>query len=145
MLDILFKFPILMLDGNMEQKKSKKADLYGDDTVDDLDIIEGEAEVPYIDFLSIQDRWIPNPESWEKARNGQFEACFVTFSGSGSFIVPWTKDKFKKELRKFVDKVTSKNTKYEAIDISGDDIKELFTKKRADKKSSEKDNKEEKE
>lgn len=130
MLDILFKFPILMLDGKIEERKSRKSELYGTEEDSELDIIEGEAEVPYIDFLSIQDRWIPNPQSWEKARKGHFEACFVTFSGSGSFIVPWTKEKFKKELRKFIEKITPKGTTIKAIDLSNDDIKELFKKKK---------------
>lgn len=99
MLDNLFKFPILMVDAADAEKNKNLRPSYEDD---ELDIIIGEAEMPYQDFVSILDRWMPNRESLERAREGDFDACYVTFQGSGSFLVPWKKERFKKEFVKFV-------------------------------------------
>ena len=63
----------------------------------------GEAECPYYDFLSISDRWLPTKESFQNALEGNFDACYVLFNSSGSFIVPWNKEIFKTELKKFMD------------------------------------------
>ena len=102
MIDKLFKFPIIMIDGNKEDEKDQMDALLNkaDDT-EDPEIIYGEAECPYYDFLSVSDRWLPSDESYNRALNGKFDACFVLFDRCGSFIVPWPKERFKKEFSKF--------------------------------------------
>lgn len=100
-LEILFEFPILMVDGTLEEKKN----VLGLKDGSELDIVYGYAECPFHDFVSVSDRWIPTQESFEKAQDGRFDACFVIFSHSGSFVVPWTRQKFKKEYIKFVNSI----------------------------------------
>ena len=102
MLDSLFKFPIVNVDGLNEEKKAiqaEKMNLYEQE----VDMVIGEAECPYYDFLSISDRWLPTKESFQNALEGNFDACYVLFNSSGSFIVPWNKEIFKTELKKFMD------------------------------------------
>lgn len=102
----LFRFPIIMIDGNIEERKQKDIDALGISLGDpELDIIYGEAECPYYDFLSISDRWLPTDESFENAKNGKFDACNVIFLNSGAFIVPMSKEEFKKSLEKFIDRL----------------------------------------
>lgn len=108
LLDTLFTFPIIMVDGDNEEKKhrsKKRLEELGLDEEDDeqVDIIIGEADCPYFDFLSVTDRWLPTSESVNRAIEGKFEACFVMFSQSGNYVVPWNKEKFKEELRKFIE------------------------------------------
>lgn len=98
-LQCLFKFPIVMVDGDNEDRKTALA-LPGDREVD---IIIGEAECPYSDFISITDRWLPTIDSFNKALDGEFEACFVCFGTSGNFVVPWNKAEFKRKLSKFIE------------------------------------------
>lgn len=86
-----------MVDGDNEDRKQSLA-LPGENEVD---IIIGEADCPYYDFISVSDRWLPTEESFRKALDGEFEACYVVFSISGSYVVPWNKKKFKRELAKF--------------------------------------------
>ncbi len=57
-LETLFKFPILMVDGTMEERKNM-LNLPSDDG--ELDLVQGFAECPYYDFVSIADRWLPTP------------------------------------------------------------------------------------
>lgn len=108
MLDKLFKFPIIMIDGNKEDEQPRFTDpdlqkLTGEN---DLELVFGEAECPYDDFLCIADRWLPNDNSYNMALNDRkFDACQVSFDKSGTYIVPWSKERFKKELKKFVDGV----------------------------------------
>lgn len=104
MIEKLFVFPIAMIDGDNEDKKIRKAEDMALDTENEVDVIIGEAECPYYDFLSVSDRWLPTPESFQAALQGKFDACFVSFSQSGNYVVPWSKTKFKKELKKFIDK-----------------------------------------
>jgi len=106
MLDELFSFPIIMIDGDNEERKSKDRSKYGDilngEESMEYDIIYGEAEYPYWDFVGIEDRWIPHTESLNKAIDqGEFEACMVRFLHVGQLLVPWSKEKFKKEIKKF--------------------------------------------
>jgi len=104
-LDHLFSFPIVMIDGDNEEKKSEdsmKLGLSIDD--EDVDIIIGQSECPYYDFISVTDRWLPTEESFQNALNRKFDACGVLFANSGTFICPWPREKFKKELKKFIDK-----------------------------------------
>jgi len=104
MLDKLFKFPIVMVDGNKEEEKEKFRKLINkDDEPDEVDIIIGEAEQPYFDLIGITDRWMPDDESFEKAKRSKFNACTVTFMHTGSFVVPMNKEKFKKKFQEFVD------------------------------------------
>lgn len=113
MLETLFKFPIIMIDGENEERKEKLA---MDDS--EVDMIEGIAELPYYDFLGLSDAWIPNEESFRNALdNKSFNACRVHFSQSGSYTVPWTRAKFKKEFQKFLDQYEPKKEKMVTFEL----------------------------
>lgn len=106
MLEELFTFPIVMIDGDNEEKKKEDKEKFGrlpnqEEEEEDYDMIYGEAEYPYWDFIGIEDRWLPSVESLDKALKGQFEACIVRFLHAGQLLVPWSKKKFKTELTKF--------------------------------------------
>lgn len=111
MLDELFPFPMVMIDGDNEERKIKNKEqdeLLGlkkneEEDEEDYDIVFGEAEYPYWDFIGIEDRWLPSKESLEQALQGKFDACIVRFLHAGQILVPWSKSKFKKELRKFAE------------------------------------------
>lgn len=104
MLDDLFSFPIIMVDGDNEEKKQEQNSKLGlDQELGEVDIIEGEAECPFHDFVSVSDRWKPTDKSFDLALGGKFDACYVIFAQSGTYLVPWTKKKFKTELKKFID------------------------------------------
>ncbi len=104
MLEELFTFPIIMIDGDNEERKEKKQNLLGQDEEEEgFDIVYGEAMYPYWDFIGIEDRWIPNTESLTKAMDGKFEASTVRFLHAGQLLVPWTKKKFIAEFRKFAE------------------------------------------
>lgn len=105
MLDKLFKFPIVMVDGNKEEEKEQRRKNLSLDEPSDADMIIGEAECPYYDFVSVTDRWLPTEDSYENATHGKFDACSVYFAQSGTFVVPWNKEKFKKQMKAFVDKL----------------------------------------
>lgn len=111
MLENLFKFPIIMVDGNKEEEKEREMQrLALDSGPREMDIIVGEAECPYTDFVSVSDRWLPsNEESFQNALKGKFDACSVYFFQSGTFLVPWTKSKFKEKLKKFIDSLPEKD------------------------------------
>lgn len=119
MMNELFTFPIFMVDGDNEEKKLERKmrneDLLGDVETEDeeLDIIYGEAEYPYWDFIGIEDRWLPTDDSFKKALDGKFEACMVRFLHVGALLVPWTKRKFKAELAKFSEEYEKANPKPE--------------------------------
>lgn len=98
-LDRLFAFPVIMFDAENEEHK-RKLGLPGDE---EIDMIEGEVEYPYHDFNGIGERWLPTEESLQRAKKGKFDACSVTFINVGTLLVPWTKDKFKRELKKFIE------------------------------------------
>lgn len=104
MLDELFVFPIVMIDGDNEERKMKnKPDLGipSEEEEEEYDMVFGEAEYPYWDFIGVEDRWLPSTESFGKAINGKFEACIVRFLHAGQLLVPWSKKKFKSELARF--------------------------------------------
>lgn len=105
MIDELFKFPIIMIDGDNEEKKIRnKPDLgLPMDMEEDYDVIYAEAEYPYWDFIGVEDRWLPTDESLNNALNSVFEACAVRFVNVGQLLVPWRKEKFKSEIKKFSD------------------------------------------
>lgn len=112
MLDQLFKFPIVMIDGDNEERKIKEKLRFGDipntegEEQGDYDMVFGEAEYPYWDLIGIEDRWLPSRESFIKAMNGQFEGCIVRFVNAGQLLVPWTRKKFKAALLKFAEEYT---------------------------------------
>lgn len=107
-LDELITFPIVMIDGDNEEKKQERSESLALGEPSDYDIIYAEAECPYWDFLCVNDRWLPSSESFEKARGGEFEACSVSFGQCGTFCVPMSKDKWKKKLRAFIAKLPEK-------------------------------------
>lgn len=108
MLEQLFKFPIVMVDGDNEERKIREKDRFGALPTDpqeqgDYDMVFGEAEYPYWDLIGVEDRWLPSRESFSKAMNGQFEGCIVRFVNVGQLLCPWTKKKFKAALLKFAE------------------------------------------
>jgi hypothetical protein len=97
-LDELFKFPIIMTDRDNEEKKGTLYNNGGS-----ADMVIGEAEYPYFGLVGLSDRWKLDEESFTRAlEDGKFNACYATFNNVGTFLVPWTKEKFKTEYRKFV-------------------------------------------
>jgi len=106
MMNELFNFPIVMIDGDNEERKSAEDRLLGrvsNDEPTEYDMIFGEAEYPYFDFVGIEDRWLPSKESVEKAIDGKFDACIVRFASVGQLLVPWSRKKFKAEIAKFAE------------------------------------------
>lgn len=107
MLNALFTFPVVMIDGDNEERKMEQQirdkELLGGTNNEGYDMAFGEAEYPYWDFIGIEDRWLPTPESFNKALEGKFEACLVRFIHAGQILVPWTRKKFKAELTKFAE------------------------------------------
>src|SRR5688572_24942847 len=102
-LDVLFKFPIVQVDRDLEQEKVNKAQKAALD-MPELELVFGEAEYPYYDFIGISDRWLPTKDSFERALDKDFDACLVTFQHIGNQLVPWSKAKFKKEYSEFCKK-----------------------------------------
>lgn len=106
MLEQLFKFPVVTIDGDNEDRKEAKRNrlnLPKDEESLEYDIIFGEAEYPYWDFIGVEDRWLPTEESLAKALDGRFNTCIVRFANVGQLLVPWSKKKFKAELIKFAE------------------------------------------
>lgn len=105
MLNELFEFPIVMIDGKAEQEKAKHNRIMGKGDDDgystDYDMIFGKVEYPYYDFIGIEDRWLPNKKSLARAIDGEFDACAVRFVNVGELMVPWPRKKFKEKLLKF--------------------------------------------
>lgn len=100
----LFKFPIILIDGSVEDRKIKDSEMLGLTLEnEDPDIIYAEAECPYYDFLSVSDRWLPTDSSFENAKKGIFDACNVLFLNSGAFIVPMSKEEFRESLENFME------------------------------------------
>jgi hypothetical protein len=137
MLERLFKFPVILVDVENEEKKEKeKALLALDSEEKEYDMIYGEAEYPCFDFVGIEDRWIPGRESMEKAMEGKFNASIVKFLNVVPLLVPWNKEKFKKKLKEFIDnlRAEAEKKKEEAaitpgmriIQITPEQLQELF-------------------
>lgn len=106
MIEDLFPFPVILIDGRNEESKQTEADRLGiaKEEDDDLDIVYGEAEYPYFDFVGIEDRWLPDKDSFDKALKGKFNGCLVKFANVGMLLVPWNKEKFKEEIGAFIEK-----------------------------------------
>lgn len=123
MLEHLFKFPIVMVDGDNEDRKMQNKERFGpfpnadEEDGGDYDMVFGEAEYPHYDLIGIEDRWLPSKESFNKAMNGHFEACIVRFVNVGQLLVPWTKKKFKSALLKFVEDYNSIHPKESKIRV----------------------------
>jgi hypothetical protein len=101
----LFTFPIVMVDGENEERKERENDILGslpgkDDDVE-YDIIYGEACYPYYDFIGAEDRWLPTQRSLQRALKQKFDACIVRFTNAGQFLVPMNKSKFTELLEEF--------------------------------------------
>lgn len=137
MLDRLFKFPVILVDVDNEEKKQKDIDRLALPGAQEreYDIIYGEAEYPFHEFVGVEDRWIPNKESMQKAMEGDFEACVVKFLNIVPQLVPWPKEKFKAEISKFVEEYNEKKAKEAAevkqpemriIQITPEQLQELF-------------------
>jgi hypothetical protein len=121
MLEELFKFPVVMVDGDNEERKFRqkaKLDALGmsnsEEEDEDYDVIEVEAEYPYWNVVGIEDRWLPTRKSFTKAMEGRFEACLVRFT-HGVYTVPWTKKKFKAELLKFAEEYKAANKEEQIV------------------------------
>lgn len=123
MLEEYFKFPVVHIDGDNEERKQEDKKRFGDlptldtEEEDEYDMIFGEAEYPYWNFIGIEDRWLPSKSSLEKALAGEFDACLVRFVNVGQLLVPWTKEKFKRELKKFAEAYTASNPPDEGKEI----------------------------
>ena len=116
MLDVLFTFPIVMIDGDNEERKMKNKPDLGIPTEDDeeeYDMVFGKAEYPYFDFIGVEDRWLPSSDSLARAMTGDFDACIVRFLHAGQLLVPWTRKKFKAEFAKFVNEYENSNPRQE--------------------------------
>jgi hypothetical protein len=102
MINQLFRFPIVMVDGDNEEKKTRTQRIMGkEDEEYDMDMVFGEAEYPYYDFIGMEDRWLPSHTSLTKALDGDFDACVVRFMNVGQLLVPWSRKKFKAAITKF--------------------------------------------
>lgn len=117
MIDELFLFPIVSLDGDKEDARrrqmEKENDIIGNDEVDyEPEMYFAEAEYPHWDFVGIQDHWLPTKKSQYRAlKKQEFDACIVRFLNVGQLLVPWTKKKFKAEIQKFAEEYALKHPK----------------------------------
>lgn len=107
MLENLFTFEVLVLDLLNEKRKSEIDNLLPDNIApSDIELVVIKAEYPYEEFRSVEDAWIPNPEGFEEASKGIFNACLVRFKDADPMLVPWTRSVFKKRLKDFITDVT---------------------------------------
>lgn len=103
----LFTFPIVMVDGENEERKEREMErdsnlVPNQEPIEiEYDIVEGVAEYPYYDFVGIEDRWLPTKKSLRRAMRQKFDACIVRFDNVGQFLVPLTKEEFKERFRVF--------------------------------------------
>ena len=93
--DNLFRMPVILIDGRKEDQ-GKNLGIPGEANIE---YVVGDLEVPADDFIGVVDRWLPTDESYEKAQEGHFEACYVIFGHSGNWVCVWNKEKFKRKLR----------------------------------------------
>ena len=103
MTEDLFTFPIVMVDGENEERKEKEKNLYGEQEGPEYDIVYGEAAYPYYDFVGFEDRWLPTQRSLQRALKQKFDACIVRFQNIGQFLVPMSKDKFRETIEAFAE------------------------------------------
>lgn len=105
----LFKFPAVIIDGDNEEKKRMRSGTLGLNQDEEVELVFVEAEYPYDLFVGIEDRWLPSTTSFHRALEGKFDACIVYFANIGQLLVPWSKEKFKRELAKFTELYTKEN------------------------------------
>lgn len=123
-LDEMFKFPCVMVDGDNEQ--TKKNLFSGMTNQPELDIVIGEVECPYFMLIGLKDAWMPSNESFQRAMNDrEFEACIATFANLGQTLVPWSKEKFKKEYRKFVEGVKKVAPQMQLITLTDEQLRQI--------------------
>lgn len=109
MTDNLFTFPIVMVDGENEERKEKESNLFpGQEKEIEYDIVYGEASYPYYDFVGFEDRWLPTQRSLQRALKQKFDACIVRFENIGQFLVPMSKEKFGAMITQFAESKTPK-------------------------------------
>ncbi len=122
-LDEMFKFPCVMVDGDNEM--SKKSLYSGSGNDPELDIVIGECEYPHFALIGVSDKWMPNERSFQSAlQDEKFDACLVTWANIGQVLVPWSKEKFKKEFRKFVATIKPK-AEIQLITLTEEQIKQI--------------------
>ncbi len=94
----VFKFPIVMMD-----KKAASSDgMEGLGISRDVEYAIGYVELEDIsDYIGMTDRWMPSEDSYQRAVNGDFEACNVMFDKSGMFTVPMPRKKFRRLLEEY--------------------------------------------
>lgn len=108
---------MILVDGRNEETKTLEKERLGlQEDEEELDIAIGEAEYPYFDFIGIEDRWVPDKKSFQKALKGKFNACLVKFANVGHMLVPWGKDKFKTEFSAFIKSREEEKEKEEKSD-----------------------------
>lgn len=140
-LDDLFTFPIVMVDGENEERKERENDILGsvgNDKETEYDIVYGEAAYPYYDFRGFEDRWLPTQRSLARALKQKFDACIVRFDTIGQFLVPMSKEKFKEMYSIFVEtkeKQEEEKKNVTIVNFTPDMIAELI--KKSDEKSGE--------
>lgn len=103
-LDDLFQFPVMAVDAYKEYQREKNSENLGFEESSQPETIRTTAEHPYYEFLSIEDRWLASEDSIDRAKQGIFDACIVKFTTSDFLLVPWSREKFKRELRAFSEK-----------------------------------------
>lgn len=108
LIDDLFTFPIVMVDGENEERKEKDSQRFGtipgqEDEVE-YDIVYGEASYPYYNFIGFEDRWLPTQRSLRKALKQRFDACIVRFINVGQLLVPMNKETFRTRIVEFAEK-----------------------------------------
>jgi hypothetical protein len=123
--DNLFKFQTIVIDDEEEDDEVQR--LIGDGmskgkVITEDDLIFLEVELPYHEFGGIMDRWIPTNESFKRIKEGKVDACYVLFGNCGNFLVPGTKEKFKKKLKDFIDKLPRREQAGIGISLISDEI-----------------------
>jgi hypothetical protein len=137
----LFPFPIVMVDLENEEKRRGSSHLYDPKNEGDPDLIYGEAEHPYFNFISVEDRWLPTMESKERAGSGVFDACSVNFANTYEKLVPWNKKYFKEQYLKFVNSLNLSKKEPEVIEriliLTAEQAQSLMEEKKKTKKGGE--------
>lgn len=129
----LFTFPIVMVDGENEERKEKDRDRLGDipgqdDSDTEYDIVEGEARYSYHDYIGAEDRWLPTQKSLRRALRKKFDACIVRFDNIGQFLVPLTKEEFEEKIQAFADSREEEPEEF-SIELSDPDSTEEIIEK----------------
>lgn len=104
-----FKFPTILVDGNIDDKKVMDGEKMGTDLDVYPEFIVGEASVNYEDFSHIVTYWQPTEDSYEDASLEEiFDASLVTFREAGTFLVPMNVEEFKEKFIEFIEQYKMK-------------------------------------